>query len=257
MPSLSLTTVPNLRDIGGIMTTSGSRVRLGLVYRSEAVLDPDPVDADTLSRARIALICDLRGASERARAPNHWWRSQGVRLVELDILADIRGSAAIWDELRTDPTFDGAFSTMTRVYRELPNAAAPHLGIVAREVATGNLPVLIHCTAGKDRTGFLMAALLRLLGVSDAAIMEDYLASAGQLNQVVIDATHALAFHHVGKKLGNQALDALTGVDPRYLDTSFATITKHYGDFGFYLRRAAGLDENIIEAVKRQLLEAP
>jgi protein-tyrosine phosphatase len=255
--SLRLATAPNLRDVGGAATRDGRVMRKGLVYRSEAILDPDAADVELLDAASIRLVCDLRGASERKRAPNLWWQRRGVRLIELDILADIRGPADVWDTLRADPTIAGARAIMATIYRELPAAAALHLGVITRHIAAGDLPILIHCTAGKDRTGFLIAALLRMAGATDDAIMADYLASGERLNAVVARATHDLVTDHLGHTIDESALAALTGVDRAYLEISFAEIDTRYGSFDDYIRDAAQIDTATLDAARARLLQSP
>lgn len=91
-----LETVSNFRDLGGLPATGG-KVRLGHVFRSEAVLSPTNRDAAFLDSLGVALVCDLRGKGERRVAPNVWWQGRGVPLLDLDILADIRTAPAGWE----------------------------------------------------------------------------------------------------------------------------------------------------------------
>jgi protein-tyrosine phosphatase len=253
--SFQLHSAPNFRDIGGVPGADGRLVRRGVIFRSEAVLAPDESDITLLDDIGIGLVCDLRGHHERDLAPNRWWMSAGAELLELDILADIRTAPAAWAALRADPSAEGGRAIMHSIYRALPGAAAPHLGRICLRIADGGLPLLIHCTAGKDRTGFLCAVLLKILGVSAKDIESDYLKSAGRASEAVTNATRALILHNAGEIVSEGAIEAIIGVDRSYLATSFREIDVQFGGFDAYLSNAVGLDQATIEQVRTRLIE--
>lgn len=249
-----LTSTPNFRAVEALPAADGRQLRRGLVYRAEAVVDPGEHDRRSLAAAGIALVFDLRSGDERQRVPNAWWRSAGVEIDEHDILADIRGAGAAWDVLRRDPSAAGGRAVMLDIYAKLPEAAAPHFAAIVGRIAGGDLPVLIHCTAGKDRTGFVVAALLRLLGVPMAAIVDDYLLSADRINARVAEATRALILTHVGFAVPDAACAALTGVSVDYLARSFAVIDAEWKSFDGWVA-AAGIDAAATAALRDRLLE--
>jgi len=244
---------PNFRDMGGLATRDGRTVRKGLIFRSEAMFEPDEADAAQLAEAGIVLVCDLRGQSERDHKPNRWWLEAGVEIVEMDILADIRGSDGAWKTLRGDPTADGARTVMRKIYRDIPAAAAPHLSTIFRRIAAGDVPLLIHCTAGKDRTGFLSAMILHALGVPYDVILADYLASGPRLNAAVVEAARVMIVDRAGPDVSEAAVALLTGVEAEYLDDSIAAIEAQYASVDTYLAEAAGLDVALAAAVRVRL----
>ncbi len=251
---MELTSAPNFRDLGGARAADGRAVRMGFIYRSAALLEPTGGDVDVLAEAGIVLVCDLRSARERDHAPNLWWQARNTETIDLDILSDIRGTDDFWAILRHDPSVTGGRAIMDRIYRALPAAAAPHLGTIFARIAAGDVPMLIHCTAGKDRTGFLSAIILQVLGVPYEAIVADYLASVGRANEQVTNATRRLILENAGPSVSEQAIEALIGVDRAYLDASFTAITTEYGSIDDYVRNAIGLDAAQCAAVRARML---
>jgi protein-tyrosine phosphatase len=181
---MALTCAPNFRDLGGLPARDGRRIAPGRLFRSEALPAPGAVDAAVLDRHGMRLVCDLRSARERGEAPNAFWVDRGVELIELDIAADIRGTAH-WDAMVVDPGEAGAVELMRLTYRALPDAAAPHLRRLFDRIDAGDTPLMVHCTAGKDRTGVVVALALEAGGVSRQAIVDDYLATAERIDGII------------------------------------------------------------------------
>ena len=141
---------------------------------------------------------------------------------------------------------------MRTVYAGMPAAAAPHLAPLIDALLDADGAVLIHCTAGKDRTGFVSALLLAILGVGRLGIMADYLASRGRRTERVVEATRRLVQAQVGA-MSLEALEALLDVDEGYLDTSFEIIAEQYGGLAGYLQ-AAGVGPERIARLETRLL---
>jgi protein-tyrosine phosphatase len=249
---MALTCAPNFRDLGGLPARDGRRIAPGRLFRSEALPAPGAVDAAVLDRHGMRLVCDLRSARERGEAPNAFWVDRGVELIELDIAADIRGTAH-WDAMVVDPGEAGAVELMRLTYRALPDAAAPHLRRLFDRIDAGDTPLMVHCTAGKDRTGVVVALLLSALGTPREAIYADYLETENRPNPAVVEATRRIMTHGLGRPVEAGALAALCGVRSAYLDESFAAIASGYGSLERYLE-AAGLDAAKARRIQDRLL---
>jgi protein-tyrosine phosphatase len=183
---LGLASTPNFRVVGGQPTLGRGRVRTGLLYRSSALSHLDGADAVAFARLGIRSVYDLRTEAERQAEPDVL--PAETACVGLDVLGDAPGitpaevMALIADPRAAEAALGGgrANASFEQTYREfvtLPSARAAY-GRVFHDVARPeHRPALIHCSGGKDRTGWAAAALLLLLGVPDEVVLEDYLAS--------------------------------------------------------------------------------
>lgn len=248
-----LVSAPNFRDFGGAPTLDGGVVQKGLLFRSEALRAPAHEDVALLADANIALVCDLRSDDEREHAPNDWWTSRGISPLALDIIAEMRPEDGPWAVLGADPSATGAITAMQSLYAAMPAAAANSLRAIVERIAAGTLPLLIHCTAGKDRTGFISAMILAMIGVGRAAIFKDYLASSGRRTQAATEATRALIEARGGGLATPEMIDILMGVDGAYLDRSFSTIRDQYGDLSGYLT-FANIHRDLIDRARERLI---
>lgn len=244
---------PNLRSVGGIRAMDGRTMRDGRVYRSEAVHVPCDADAEILRSLDIRSVFDLRGPGERDAAPNDWWRAHGATIEEVDLVADVRHAGDHWRALVDDPA-DGGRAMMLATYAALPLAVLPHLDRLFTTVAAGRGATLVHCSAGKDRTGVVVALLLAAIGFDRATIIDDYLESGRRRNPKVVEFTRDLLSARLGAAPSDRTMDALTGVDPRYLETSFAVIDERYGSIESYFADA-GWGDARREALRNELLD--
>jgi protein-tyrosine phosphatase len=227
----------NFRDLGGL-PAAGGVLRHHALFRSEgpaSFLDDHHAE---LERLGIRLICDLRAPVEREAAPHRW--PHAARTLHLDLTNDLRSEASEgWAALRNDPSEAGALRAMTLNYAAMPAALHPQLAPLADALLAGGLPVLIHCTAGKDRTGVLIALLLILLGVPREAVVADYLRSDIFAANLRLGGSIADAFVKTFGFTPSQAtINAMIGVNPAFLEAAFAAIDQHWGSLADYFRSA-------------------
>lgn len=250
---ISLTIAPNFRDVGPLPAADGGSLRPATIFRSEALLDPPAADAAQIRECGIRLVLDLRSQAETVRAPNRFWAAQGVEHHNLDLLAGFPRDHNPWAHLRDNPTRAGSEALMQALYAGMPRAALAHLPRLFGAIAQGSVPLLVHCTAGKDRTGFMVAILLTALGIEPGAIEADYMASAGRKTAAAREATRHMARSYVGDDVAEDAIEGLMGVSPSYLAASFAAIDAEFGGVDRYLEQL-GLDQSKREVLRAQLI---
>jgi protein-tyrosine phosphatase len=244
---------PNFRDLAD---TSGELpLRSGLVYRSDMVLRPDEAEAEMLRRLGVRIVFDLRGANEAAAAPNTFWVDHQVEVLQFDIGADLLLKGSLLDMLKDEPSVQMMRVLVDRIYRSIPIAAAGALRTLFDRLAAGEAPVVIHCVAGKDRTGFVCAMLLAALGAPRDVIHADYLASRGRMTPERIAHIRETVSRAAGRDVDTSTIAPLIGVEKDFLDASFDRIDEEYGGVDAFLEQTIGLDEDKRLRVRKMLLE--
>ncbi|MET9213236.1 MULTISPECIES: tyrosine-protein phosphatase [unclassified Nocardia] len=230
----------NFRDVGGLRTTDGSTIRPGVLLRSAQLSGLDAKGHDTLRGLRVTDVHDLRGLAEIDHI-GHDILPAGVRLHVTPF--DSRMGEAPPHEAETV----SARTHMLEVYRQFPVMPEAHAAItrLATSVAEGDGAALVHCAAGKDRTGWAVATLLRAVDVTEDDVYTDYLAS----NAAVEPLRRLLE----PKIADGAALSAdLLGVHEEYLRTADRTVRETYGDTEGYLS-AIGLTGELRAALRTRL----
>lgn len=248
----------NFRDFGGYLADDGSIVRRNCLFRSETLSGLTIADFGQLARLGLRAVYDLRSKGERAHAPTNWPAHFTPETLLMDLEADLRsGDTALIDILKRDPTEQGALKLMIEVYRSIPHSIQRHLpGLFARLGQEGGVPLLVHCTAGKDRTGIVSALILRALGVSQQDVVFDYLLTNKHRNLAAFETNiAAITEHMLGKPLPYAAVAVLAHAHEAYLDRSFSEIDREYGSFAGYLTHA-GVDASLLAQARRRLLKA-
>ena len=251
-------TAPNFRELGGLRSRDGRRVRHGILYRSGHLFELSEQDRVLVAATGLSLICDLRSAKERESQPARWAAGHAPRELHLDVNADVRAqNDALRHKLRDDPTPGGARELMLSIYRTLPQACARSLGLIFNELlaAGDSLPMLVNCAAGKDRTGFVCAMLLHALDVPYQQILDDYLESLPRCDRPRLNA-HLLVLmrERLGIDLEPATITALNGVHAAYLQAAWDFLSAHHGGADAYLR-SVGLDDARRAQLQSRLLE--
>ncbi|MNX36080.1 Tyrosine-protein phosphatase precursor [compost metagenome] len=246
--------IDNFRDYGGY-ALAGARLTRGRLYRSAHQARATEADLAKLAQLNIATVVDLRRPSERRDQPSR--RPSGWAGQVIESAHDDGGEAPHITFLKTaDLTEDSGRAFMTGTYRRLPFEPA-HLDLFSRyfrALAEGDGPVLIHCAAGKDRTGLLAALTHSLLGVSRDDLLSDYL-----LTNIAVDLegrAEGIAkklTEMTGRPASHGAVVAFLGVEAEYLDGAFAEITARHGSLRAYLKQALGVDDALAEGIRARL----
>jgi protein-tyrosine phosphatase len=234
----------NFRDLGGYKTADGRTVRRNAVFRSAHLGGLTDEDRIALGKLGVRTIVDLRGVNEAAETP-HLVDGLTCRIVgahiEPGVGDKIRGAVA---DGSANPYVMMQF--LTDHYRDYPRRCAPGFRTLFATLSDGeHRPLVFHCTAGKDRTGFASALLLTLLGVPWETVMEDYL------------RTNDLWTGHIGRypELDIDTRAAIIEARTPYLEAAFEVLRGDFGTPEAFAERALGLDATARERLKSDLLE--
>ncbi len=255
---LVLPSLPNFRDLGGVPARHGRRVRARTVFRSQGFERASAGDLNRLAGLGLRLVCDLRSPKESQALPNRWAQGHEPDRLDMGILTDLRAmQGGMRDYLAEHPTAHGMTQGMLDTYRNMPAAFAPAVPALFDRILgdDAKLPLVIHCHAGKDRTGFLCAVLLSALGVARDDIMADYLLSAERVEADRLGRElQGFLLPELGVELDEAALAPAVYVYPDYLNTAWAVLDRDYGGMEGYLSRVAGLDAARRERLQERLL---
>ncbi|MEV4198756.1 tyrosine-protein phosphatase [Micromonospora globbae] len=259
----ALVGAPNARDLGGLVGADGRRVRTGRLIRTPALGRLTDDDLTVLGKLAPACVIDLRDASEIAVAPAD--RLVGEpRTVHLPVhdpehpVFTYVSAVLLGHDLTAyaELARQGTPAAMAAIYRWFVTGESARAGFaeaVRLAARPENLPLVYHCSAGKDRTGWLTVILLTALGVDEEAIRAEYLR-----NNALTESLRAVLLEAMRRRqpeLDVEAVLPVLEVRPEYLDAAYDEVRRVHGSVEAYLRDGLGLTDEVIAALRAQLLE--
>jgi protein-tyrosine phosphatase len=240
--ALVLAGAMNFRDLGGYHTADGRRTRPGRVFRSNSLQELTEGDLDLLSRhMQIATILDLRSPREIARDGHGPLVEEAVRYVNIPVLHEKEDSG------RPGRIERGLVERYLSYLHVAGDNVVRALETIAEDDA---LPLVFHCSAGKDRTGVLAALLLGCLGVDRETVVADYAAKQHARDEIVAFLRRRPTYE---KAVDEMHPDSL-GSEPGTMRAFLAALDERYGGArGWAL--AAGLSEDTLRRLEELLLE--
>lgn len=247
----------NFRDMGGYQNTASQTVKWGLLYRADRLSNLSDADLKYIERLSLKHIIDLRSKDEREREPsrtnNHATMStQLVPIFEKGTFVD-----ELWKAIRSGQALGKKLhDTMVEANKNfvrLHNGAFQNFMALIADVQ--NAPLLFHCMAGKDRTGFGGALILTLLDVPFDTVLEDYLLTNQNLAGSA-EAKYESFKQRTNTSASFEDIKPILGVHEDYLMAAFETIQADYGSFDDYMRRGLALTETQIESLRAYYLES-
>jgi protein-tyrosine phosphatase len=240
----------NFRDLGGYETTDGRHVKWGMIFRSGELSHLTTADYRQVSALGIRTVYDLRDQRERASQPTEW--AAGPVRALVSVKSD-EVSAAM--SPLSDPNIDAnrARAALADFYAQMPKLYAPEYRVIVHELLENRAPLLLHCTAGKDRSGVASALILSALGVPRATIVQDYELTDQLLRPSSVPPK--TEFMRRFQSLPADVQHAMMSADPAYMAAAFRSIETHYGSVQTYFSTELGVGPEQIERLKSLYLE--
>ncbi len=253
---LPLEGVLNFRDYGGYATTAGTAIKRGRLFRSAHHSRATDADLEAMAQLDLAVIVDLRRPNERRREPSRRPPGFAGLVIEND-LGDVEDDPW-WRFVRDSDLTEAAFRGYLIDYYFQAPFEPRHVDLYARYFAAlgeADGAVLIHCAAGKDRTGLLAALTHHLVGVSREDLVADYLLTNQALGfDTRLPLMTQAIFENVGREPSPAAVRVALGVDEAYLLRAIEAIEARHGDLDGYLHDVLGVDEALRGRIQARLL---
>ena len=239
----------NFRDVGGYRTADGHTVKSGVMYRSGSLGKLTPAGQAALARLNIATEIDLRTTEERssdtfdlrgAFGDGYWTRDYGHPMV----------AGASYPDPKT-MTPQSVRAMMAGGYKSMAMQQAPSYREMFARLISSKGPVVVNCTAGKDRTGIATALVLTALGVPYETVKQDFLLSNGAPGMETLKANLSPQM----AALPDDVAAPLIGVDGSYLDIAFNQLTQDYGSIDAFMEKELGVGPQEKAALRQKLLD--
>lgn len=224
----------NFRDLGGLLTKDGRVIKSGIIFRGAALDNLTDQDLEQLNHLPIRTIVDFRTTYERAKNPDKI-PNTCINEMHLDVISG--NIYSLLDEIKSGQKEPKQF--MNDFYLDFAKDPSSITKFTAFFEIIQNKslhPILFHCTAGKDRTGFASALILSALGVSQETIIDDYLMSN---NYVENNYAHLI-------KINPKFKDLLI-VCPEYIQGTFDYIKQAHGSIENYLKKVLNVDIQLMK----------
>lgn len=254
-PFLTTEGIHNLRDYGGYAGLDGARIRKGLLFRSGQHRDASDDDLDLVQSLDIRTIIDFRGHSERNLFPCRRHPDFGAEVIayegETSSSPPHEGGGGT-----TSMTAQKAFDRMIAVYTRMPvnPAMIEMFSRYFAALADRDGASLIHCFAGKDRTGIAAALLMHILGAHHDDIISEFLLTNHAPKPEILERQSLPRMEEVYGTIPQEAIRNLFGVHEEYIATYWAEVTRDHGSIDAYLAQRLGVDEQRKARLRERLL---
>ncbi len=247
----------NFRDLGGYRTATGETVRWGRLYRTNDLSQLTREDLTYLGALDISLVCDFRSEREVLARPNRHAESGAPPELRLAVVQPGVDPELMKERIRTGGiTALGVENLMKESYRSFVTEHADQWAAMFQRISRPeSLPTVVHCTAGKDRTGFASALVLSALGVPEDTIFEDYLATNRYTARFRDFVLRWVPLYSLFRTDPDDLLPLLEA-RREYLEVAFQEIRERDGSVDAYLEEELGVTPEM-RASLRALLLAP
>ena len=244
--NIQLEGATNFRDLGGYEASEGSKIRKGLIYRSDHLSNLTSSDFNVLNKLGIKTVCDFRSDNEMTENPSPFNQSSSPKLLHIPI------KTLGTQDLHELSSREGITS------QELANALQSHYILYVNQhkkkyssflenIALGEIPIVFHCFAGKDRTGFASLLLLGLMGVKKDVIIEDYLLTNKYFKGPIINEDW--------RDTSSEKLRPLFEARVDYINTAFSEIYLSYNSIEDFVVKELEINNETLDLLKTRILE--
>lgn len=238
---------PNFRDFGGYQTEDGRQVKWGHLFRSGQLARLSDEDLNLMADLQLDLVCDFRRVSEQESDPSRMPEGSETRIVGLSITPGSFGNS-----IESVASAKDMFDFMVSINRGFAlEQQAQYAQMFDQMLSVGDGRTLIHCTAGKDRTGFGAAIILFALGVTREAVMADYLLTAEYFN-LEKEIDRIAQRYNLG--MNPTAVRPMLEVHTEYLQSAFDAIDENFASTDDYLEQHLSLSPDSREKLKAMYL---
>lgn len=250
---LGMDGAPNFRDFGGYRTAAGQQVKWGFLFRSGQLSGLSEQDVELLASLELDLVFDFRRIEEQETELSRLPHQPRPRVVSLPIIPG--SNSRFFEEAGEQSDKPGAmFEFMLEINRDFAGPQAATYGRMFSEIlAQPDARFLVHCAAGKDRTGFAAAIILLALGVSRDVVMRDYMLT--QKFFLPENELDRLRKKYEMEHIEVEAILPMLEVHEDYLSRALATIDEQFGSIEAYLRDALGVGEAEVAELQRRYVE--
>jgi len=253
---IDLSGARNFRDLGGYQSIDGRRIKKGVLFRSDELKSLTKHDLEVISKIGLKRIYDLRNKEEQQDDPNELPLGHAIKQISVPFAFAPLDETVMRSRILKGQVEEGDNAKlMLESYKVYSLDYQEQIGNIIRGLAdSGELPTLIHCIHGKDRTGLVVAMILEILRIPEDVIMQDYLLS----NLFWESETKRLSnLAYIGSFFRTPASEvrSLMEARPEYLDVTSEQILKHYGSEENYIREGLKLDDATVEKIRNTLLE--
>ncbi len=259
---LTFETLHNTRDLGGMLTADGRKIRSGKLIRSGRLSDLSDNDREELAGI-LDIVVDFRDEAERLEHPDT--ELEGVTYIHLPLLEEL--AAGVTRDERSE--HEMLAKTVNSPENAMKMICNIYSGFVMREYVVSQYrkflqillenhdkAVLWHCSGGKDRAGIGAALVEEILGVSRKDVIADYMETNDYISKgmdlMMQDVTQKVP---EGTKVSREALEYLYFAKQEYIDTYYQAVEQSYGDFLTFLSEGMQLTEGDISRLREMYLE--
>ncbi|MBB3032618.1 tyrosine-protein phosphatase [Alteriqipengyuania lutimaris] len=247
--------IHNFRDYGGYPTQGGGRVQTGVLFRSGQHFEASEADLRTFADLGIRTVIDLRGNAERERHPCRRPDMWDGEVVFYDGETSSRPPHEPDEPIKL--TAESAHGRMLKVYSRMPHNAAMQtiFGQYLNALAQRDGASLVHCFAGKDRTGIAAALLHHILGVSRADMLTEFLHTNDAPTYDILERQSLPGIEaRLGGPLDRAAVKELMEVREAYFHRFVEVVDEGWGSLDSFLGQAIGVDDALRERLNQRFV---